>query len=451
MNLLKKVFKTGILASPADAGERKLSVFFLKGSISVMIVYGVSVALGFVLNYLLIRNTGLNNYGVYIYALNLVSMIAGFSIIGTDNLLIKNLPVYKEQQDKSYFKGLQKFSLLTAIVFSLIAGLVSVLALHSLPAFISLNRQDLYLLFLAILPLIAVLTVYQASFQALGKPVLSLFADKILRPGLFLMVIAGLFLAGLNFNISGLIMTATGVLVVAILVVMIIHYKTISVKISSVSSAFQTGLWLRVAFSFFVLDLLYNIRTRADIFLLGILRTDTAELAACNIILKLSELVSFGLFLVNMLLAPLVSNYLAGNEKEKLQNAVTYSARLALLFSLPVFIFILVAGNYILRWFEVATHASYISLMILCFAQLVNVLFGSTGILLSMSGNQKASIVSLSVSLLLNILLDILLIPGQGIIGVAIASGTGILIWNLFMYFYVRKKVNLRTTAFKFI
>jgi Na+-driven multidrug efflux pump len=62
----------------------------------------------------------------------------------------------------------------------------------------------------------------------------------------------------------------------------------------------------------------------------------------------------------------------------------------------------------VLGLFDVASAVSYRSLMILSFAQLINVFMGSVGVILSMSGNQRYSIYTLAVSIVLNIVLDII-------------------------------------------
>jgi len=246
-------------------------------------------------------------------------------------------------------------------------------------------------------------------------------------------------------------MINSAVLLVTVLVLFAVHHRVVIKTLAPVAVQLKTIPWLRISFSFFLLDVLYNINSRIDIFLIGILRNDPTEVAACNIVIKLAELVGIGLFLVNMLLAPLVSKYIVKNEIPKLQEAVTYTARLALFISLPLFIFLLIFGNKVLGLFDVASAASFKSLMILSFAQLINVFMGSVGVILSMSGNQRYSIYTLAVSIVLNIVLDIILIPRMGLMGVAIASGTSLIVWNFLLYIIVRKKTNLKTTGLKFI
>ena len=449
--MFKNFFSIKASLVPAEPSPVNFKNYFFKGTVSVLLLYLFSVVFGFILNYLLIRSAGTADYGIYVYALNLVTLIAGCAVMGTDNLLIKNLAVYKDQDDIPHFKGLLRFAFGFTLLFSLLSGLVNVFAFDSLPALNSLNWYDLVFLVFVIQPLTSVIIIFQSSFQGLSRPFLSQFADKLLRPLLFIVIIVIFFILDRHISASELVMVNGVVLLVTVLVLLSVHHRVVIKTLAPVAVQLKTIPWLRISFSFFLLDVLYSINSRVDIFLIGLLRNDSTEVAACNIVLKLSELVGLGLFLVNILLAPLVSKYIMKNEMPKLQQAVTYTARLALFISLPLFVFLLLFGNKVLGLFDVASSGSFRSLMILSIAQLINVFMGSVGVILSMSGNQRYSIYSLAISIVLNIVLDIALIPGMGLMGVAFASGASLMLWNLLIYIIVRKKTDLRTTALKFI
>ncbi|HMG66755.1 MAG TPA: polysaccharide biosynthesis C-terminal domain-containing protein, partial [Chitinophagaceae bacterium] len=91
------------------------------------------------------------------------------------------------------------------------------------------------------------------------------------------------------------------------------------------------------------------------------------------------------------------------------------------------------------------------ALAILCIGQLINVLCGSVGTVLIMTGHQKFSVYALVVSTVVNIILNILLTPRYGVVGTAIATAGSLMMWNLLMYWFVRKKVKIFPTAFQSI
>jgi O-antigen/teichoic acid export membrane protein len=87
--------------------------------------------------------------------------------------------------------------------------------------------------------------------------------------------------------------------------------------------------------------------------------------------------------------------------------------------------------------------------VILCAGQVVNVLFGSVGTLLIMSGNQRSTVLSLLAGTIFNVLGSVLLTPKYGIVGTAIAAAGSLAIWNLLMYFFVIEKTKIRPTIFE--
>jgi len=85
------------------------------------------------------------------------------------------------------------------------------------------------------------------------------------------------------------------------------------------------------------------------------------------------------------------------------------------------------------------------TLLILLVGQVVNVMSGSVGFILQMTGKEKIYQNILLLALVCNIVLNILLIPKFGIEGAAIASTFSLLFWNLSSVLYIYKKYKVLT------
>jgi len=96
-----------------------------------------------------------------------------------------------------------------------------------------------------------------------------------------------------------------------------------------------------------------------------------------------------------------------------------------------------------LSWYGEGYEDSYVTMVILLCGQFVNVFAGSVGYLLIVSKNEKYSFIGMGVSVVMNILLNILLIKDYGIEGVAIATAVSMAAWNLIMLYYLRKKTGI--------
>ena len=80
--------------------------------------------------------------------------------------------------------------------------------------------------------------------------------------------------------------------------------------------------------------------------------------------------------------------------------------------------------------------------------QLVNVLCGSVGYILNMTENQNIFRNITIFAVVINIFLNLILIPMYGIIGAAIASAISLILWNIISSFYIYRKFNISTIWF---
>ena len=83
--------------------------------------------------------------------------------------------------------------------------------------------------------------------------------------------------------------------------------------------------------------------------------------------------------------------------------------------------------------------AKYV-LMILLLAKLIDSISGSVGVILQMTGCQKIFQNIVFVALIVNIILNMFLIPKFGIEGAAISSACSIILWNISAVIYVYRK-----------
>ena len=70
---------------------------------------------------------------------------------------------------------------------------------------------------------------------------------------------------------------------------------------------------------------------------------------------------------------------------------------------------------------------------------------GSVAIILNMTGKEKVFRNIIFVALVINILLNLLLIPKFCIEGAAIASASSLIFWNLYSVYYVYKEFGVMT------
>ena len=95
--------------------------------------------------------------------------------------------------------------------------------------------------------------------------------------------------------------------------------------------------------------------------------------------------------------------------------------------------------------------AGTLAFLILSVGRLISSLSGPAGNILQMTGNQNIYAIILMIGAILNVVLNLILIPLYGINGAAIASMSSLIVWNLSMVLVVKQKFGFYTFYIPFI
>lgn len=427
--------------------ENNHSVFLIKASSKLFLLHFFSLFLGFLLNFILTRSTDLNTYGTYIYIFTFLSLLSVISLLGVDTLIVKLSGRLYAGNKLQEIKGLALFALLVVLLTSIIMAFFSTVISNSLENIKnSLSIHWSLLALLAIL-LLTVTTLSQAFLQGLKSVIQSQVGEKIIKPLFIIVAVIILFASKKNISLNELVWINIAATIIALGITLFYLQKKVLFKITAAKPTYEFSNWSNLALSFFVISVLYILNSRIDIILLGAIRGND-EVGIYNIVSKLSETISFALVLNNFVLAPLISELYSKSNSNQLQQLVTQSARLILITGLPILLLLILFRKSILAFFGADFLEGQAALIILCAGQLINILFGSVGQLLIMSGNQKLAILSLAISTFIHIVLNIILTPKYGYTGTAIATAFSLVLWNILMYYFVKKKLKICTTAF---
>jgi len=157
---------------------------------------------------------------------------------------------------------------------------------------------------------------------------------------------------------------------------------------------------------------------------------------------------SFILVAVNAIAAPKFAAMHSQNDMDGLRRMALISVRLMLLAAVPALVFTLLFPEWLMSLFGQEYRAAAGALVILALGQFVNIATGSVGFLLSMTGHERELRFNVFIAALLGIALGALLIPSQGLIGGAIATGVAVASQNLLGVYQVRRRLGFNTLIF---
>lgn len=181
-----------------------------------------------------------------------------------------------------------------------------------------------------------------------------------------------------------------------------------------------------------------------DTFVLGIYETDDM-IGIYNVALKIATITSFALQAINSILAPKLASSQDESDQKQFHKLIHFTTRLNFFTTLIIVVMIILLHKWILNIFGPEFISGSYILIILCIGQLINSMSGSVGIIMQMTGHQKAYQNIVLIALVLNIVLNFTLIPKYSILGAAIATVVSISSWNIIGAIYLKRKLNIES------
>lgn len=419
--------------------------YLIQGTTSSLIFKISEIGLSFITSIILARLLGPNGLGEYSYVLAIVYLLVIPMQLGLPQLLVREIAIYKTNEKWNYLKGIilraDQFVLAAAIVLLII----SITFLTFYTGFLKDSLKETFWWALPLIILIPFVANRSASLRGLKEVILGLIPELIIKPVALLLMIGIIMvtLGGSWFSPPKIMMLVSGSFIIALITGTIWLRKKLPIQIRYLTPGFDSRRWFKRSLPFMLMGGLAIINSKIDLVLLGSLGSKD-QVGLYLIANKGANLVSISLTAVNMATAPLFASLWVKQDLDQLQKILTRSTLAIFAFSIPVAMVMILMGHWILDlfWGNEFTNAAT-PLAILSIGYLFNATMGSVGSILNMTGNERFTSIGMGISVIINILLNLWLIPKLGMNGAAIASLVSFVVWNTFLGYIVYKKLNL--------
>ena len=422
----------------------KNNKFILNHSIFSFVLTSIGTLLLLIQNIIIARFFGDSLFGIFSFIINLFLILSIFAKFGIENLSLKEIPVISSSNQKSKLKGLYYFSYFRTLVFSLlICGFLAPFVYCSSQFDIHFRLSFQFIVIWFVIRMIVELLSFQ--LQALNKTISSRFSFQIIPP---LISIILLFInEQFNFYTNTLNLVfkilLIGYVMSAILIVIIKKKHLFFPRITK--PEYEINKWMFNSYQFMILSGLLLCVSKISPLILS-MYYPIEYVGYYTTVINISFLTSFGLSTTNKVLASKLSENYSNNNMKEFQENLTWGARFGFFISIILTIPLLLFRHQILGLYgENFIQLSEI-LVILVFGNLINSFCGPVGLSMIMTGKEKIVIKFITLSLLISIALSFILMPKYGLEGLAYANCLGIILWNVMLTIYAKKKYNYRTT-----
>lgn len=314
------------------------------------------------------------------------------------------------------------------------------------------DRWTVLVIGLAALPLLGLNAVRNGVLAGLRHVVMAQLPEVFIRP-VALVTLAALLLSADTLSPATAVGAFVGGAAFALLVgAALLRRRLPDQDVAPEPIAREQGRqWMRAWVPFTLLVAVSTLNTEIGIILLGWL-SSSEQVAAMRVAQRGAILVALSLGIVDSVISPYITRANQQGDKGRLEALARQSARVVFLAALPIAIPLVFFGYPILFFVLGKEYADIASapMAILAGGNLINMAFGSIGILLTMSGFEKDATKGLVVALAVNFLFSLVLVPIFGAIGSAVSSASGLFVCNIFLLFKVFLRFGFVPTAFSF-
>lgn len=421
--------------------EDNLAVGAKGGAIAFMLKI-IATALGFINQIALARILGAGGVGEVLLAISVVRITALLAKFGLQEAMMKFVPIYVDQKDDARLRGTIYF----ALAFSLVTSLIFVCLVLLFSKYIAVTEGLLKLLPIIVLAIPA-WTIKEVTGGVLVgfKDVMRAFIpESLVSPFFRLAIFLVLSLQGVS-ALYAVIAFASGEIIAMIFSIKFLLDRVR--KINKVKRKFDKKKILDFAYTIIFTSMSVLLFYEADKWVLA-KYTSPETVGIYGIASKLVLLAYFPMHAFASIIPPIISSIHASGNLKEFRKVVSESTRWILSMAMPVILVLAIEGGNILRYlYGPEFEAGYIVLLILVLGQMIKAGAGLIGVILQMAGQHKLYMKISIVWGIINIILNVLLIPQYGMIGAAIASAFCLSVIDIICIFIIKKKLSVLTLA----
>ncbi len=424
-----------------DSDDRSVSQRIAVIAFTVRVV---SAAIAYVSQVLLARWMGDFEYGVFVVVWVGAVILGGLACLGFQTAIVRFVPEYIERGESDLLRGVlvgsraYGFGAATAIAGLGILGLVvfgdKLSSYYLIPFYLGAVT----------LPMLALGEIQDGMSRAFNWADLSLWPTYIVRP---IIILAAMALAiGLGWEPNAV--TAMGAVIVATYLTSIGQLITLERRLRRTvprgRRRYQPMLWIGIALPIFIVEGFFNLLTNVDILVVSyFMQPDMVAIYFAAA--KTLALVHFVYFAVRAGGAQRFSKYYANGDTKRLESFVRDTLHWTFWPSLALILMIFVIGRQLLLLFGPAFGSGYPLLFILSAGLLARASIGPAESLLTMAGQQRICAVIYTITFVVNVALNVALIPVFGLAGAALATALALFLETIALYIATRNRLGIRS------
>ena len=390
-------------------------------SLIAFVIRVASAGITFIAQVMIARWTGTFHYGVYVFVWTAMIILGSLSCLGFQTAVIRFLPGYRKAGDLDRLRGIVRTSRLFVLASASLVAVTGMLAIWLLSDFIKSYYVVAFLLAFICLPMLSMEEVLDGTARANKWTVRALAPTFLVRPSLILLYAAIIHLLGYEASAEAAVVAAVLAAYTTTLLQLLMVDNGLAETYPPGPRKTELRQWMTVAFPIFLVEGFFFLLTNADVLMVGFFRPPD-DVGVYFATVKVLALVHFVFFAVKAGAAQQFATYTEPEDRPALRVFARQTVDWTFWPSLAIGIAVLVLGKFLLSLFGAEFAEGYPLLFVMIGGVMVRAAIGPAESLLNMTGNQNVCATIFAAVLVVNVTLNVVLIPAYGLMGAAVAT-----------------------------
>ena len=402
----------------------------LKKSFGVLLIRGMGVILLFLFSLFLTNYYSAEQVGQYDFVRATIMILSGASLIGTNQSLIYYSGFLNSKNSLKSIKNIyfKMIRMTTGICMIFILGYLIIPEGFINELFDKNNAHSLILKAIVALFFYTTTMLNIDALRALNQTIRSELYRNIFRyTPIFILSIFLFFTQNQEWLIEAFL---AGFILLSLMttIKILILFKKLNLS-NQTSYRFSYNQIFSRSYPMALSAIAYFIMQSVDIIILTVYE-GFDSVAYYSIAVKLATVTALALMSVNIVIAPKIAEIYNTNDFNRLNKLIRDAARIIFIISLPVLLILFIFSGPTLSLFGEGYVFAKQALWVLLAGQFFSALCGPGATYLNMTGKQKKLNKILISGLIVNVILNLVLIPIYGIEGAATATLISMVFWN---------------------
>jgi O-antigen/teichoic acid export membrane protein len=386
-----------------------------KNSIVILTLKTGEILLAYLVQFFFTQWMETEEYGIYQYVISLSLVLAIPVSFGLPRTVLRLLSEYRIHQEWGELWGLLLSSWQFTVGIGLLFGMGATEAIYLINQHHSFIYASVLLVGVWLVPLQALIQLQEDMARGADDIPLAYTPSKILWP--ILLLGGGFFLFHQNQELG------------------------------VIEPIYKPRQWLTAALPLLLDRSFLILLTQTDIIMVGYFIGPDA-VSNYTVASKTALWTSSVLQTLNLVVAPAFAILYKKGQREDLQKVISEVMVWICVPSFTIGIITVIFAKPILSSFGPDFLTAHWTLKVLVLGEMISVLLGPVGTLMTMTGHQNNSVVVSGFCALANLGLNAILIPQYGGLGAAISTALTLIIWNIWLCILVFRKVNVNPSVF---